>query len=68
MFAETAHTIYKSLPDAERERFIAMMQKDLQAKVKPEKKKIRASNVKTKEEYLDIAFRILTSRKKSINQ
>lgn len=67
MFAETAHTVYLSLPEEERERFIAMLQKDLQTQGKPKKKKIRNSNVKTKEEYLDIVYRILTERKQSIH-
>ncbi|CAM4176075.1 MULTISPECIES: hypothetical protein [Flavobacterium] len=67
MFAETVHTIYKSLPDAERERFMVMMQKEMQAREKP-KKKVRVSNVPTVEEYIDIAYAVMNRRKTSIKQ
>ncbi|WP_445721980.1 hypothetical protein [Flavobacterium sp.] len=65
MFAETVYTIYKSLPEAEKTRFIAMLQKELKVKEKPRKKK--TSDVKSKEEYLDIVYRILSNRKKRTN-
>lgn len=63
MFAETVHTIYMSLPDQERQRFIGMLQQELQQVDKPKKVK-KSTPVKSKDEYIDIALRAMSSRKR----
>ena len=60
MFAETVHTIFLSLPPSEQNRFLSMVH----APVREKKQKVRTLNkVPSKEQYLDMALKVLNARK-----
>jgi hypothetical protein len=61
MFAETVYSVYNSLSQIEKDRFIDIIQKEAQPKKVKQKKE---SKVKSKEEYLDIALKNMSSKQK----
>jgi len=61
MFAETVHTIYMSLPPSEQLRFLSMVNAPM--KEKKQQKIKKHNNVPSKEQYLDMALKVLNARK-----
>ena len=69
MYAETVYTVFSSLSQVEKERFIDIIQQEIKALQQPSKpKKEKKSRVKSKEEYMDIALQLMSSRKRNANK
>ncbi|MBF04967.1 MAG: hypothetical protein CMP76_16935 [Flavobacterium sp.] len=69
MYAETVYTVFNSLSQVEKERFIDIIQQEIKALQQPSKpKKEKKSRVKSKEEYMDIALQLMSSRKRNANK
>lgn len=69
MYAETVYTVFNSLSQVEKERFIDIIQQEIKALHRPSKpKKEKKSRVKSKEEYMDIALQLMSSRKRNANK
>ena len=69
MYAETVYTVFNSLSQVEKERFIDIIQQEIKALQQPSKpKKEKKSRVKSKEEYMDVALQLMSSRKRNANK
>lgn len=66
MYAETVYTVFNSLSPIEKERFLDIIQQEITSSEKEVKvKATKKSKVKTKEEYIDIALQLMSSRKRN---
>ena len=66
MYAETVYTVYNSLSLSEKQRFIEIIQLEInEKKDNCNTKNVKQSTVKSKEEYLDIALKNMIRNRKS---